>query len=215
MATIVISNLSSSPVFLREFYANLGPAGQKNVKVGPTDTLTTVKPAGTLGNMDGLMQLLAAGTVSVSVTPDAGEAGSALLVPPQSVGQEDLVKTADTTASNTFSSAVPFIIKVPLVAADTSETVYAADALPYKMRVIDAVAFLSTAGSGSIAVNSKADGSGTALAAPITCAAGLVRPSSSSWTASVVTPLTTGSGFFVTKPAATVGELWITVRKEV
>jgi hypothetical protein len=217
MATFVITNASASQVYLRDLYVTLGAAGQKSQLVGPIDTVTTVRPVDDFNKMQDLMAKVAAGTVSVAITPDSSEVGNDLLVPPSSVTGND---TAPVAAATIFA-AVPTVVRFPITAgaASASDTaVIALNAIPYKFRVLDAYVKVTTAsGANNVTVQTRAAGAGTAIMTVVSTAAlGLVRETSTAVVSPLVVP-SAADGIFIrnSASAAWAGEIILTIRKEV
>jgi hypothetical protein len=202
---LVITNLSATdPVTIRDLYTTIAPSG----------VVTITRKASELPAMGGLQAALAAGAVSLSVTPTADEIASGLLAAPQTVQAAD---SAPVAAAAVDAMDITMRLPFAAAAAGTADdvTIYALNALPYKMRVIWAKAIVGTAiGSATAAVRTQSAGAGTLVATMDFGTAGLV-PSPNTGFATVV--LTPGSsvGLFVRRSDRGVaGEILLSVRRE-
>lgn len=154
MSTIVITNLSSTAsVNLQDLYTYLGPS----------KSITITRPAITLSSMPTVMAAYAAGSISLSITYDANETGSGLLLPPQSITGDDFQPVA---ATDLLSGTV--CIRKALTAggggAADDVTIYAVNTLPYsKMRILLVEGYISAgnAGGRSVQIRGAAAGGGT------------------------------------------------------
>ena len=90
MAQIQLTNLTSNAL-------PLGDLGSKSL--AGNETITITRPANALPQMASVIAAVAAGTLSVTVTPTAAELASGFLSPPQSVQAEDLAPVAATDAA--------------------------------------------------------------------------------------------------------------------
>lgn len=232
MSTIVITNLTTSPIYLADFYTTLGASPNVNTAVGPSSVLTL--NSNTTGNslnsggnvqlnhypmdvakMIQIQQLIAAGSISVVVTPSAAELAAGLSAGADAVGTLALQEVV----SSVTTSSVPFTIRVPLASGGSSgtaddTTVFAVGALPFAFRILDMVAMISSGVSGSIEVYSHAAAGGTALSGPCsTTSTGVARMTT--LTATVQTPISGTDGVFVHRTdRSAVGELILTCRRE-
>lgn len=157
MASVVITNL-------RTYAVPLGDLGSKSLAA--SEVVTIDRPTNALPAMKSLIAALAAGDISVTVTPTAAEIASGFLSPPQSVQAQD---TAPVAAADVVAG-VPFTIRKAFVAAAAGTAddveIIAANALPRKFRVLSAVAYFPTAiGSSTAQLRSRAAGAGTLLGA--------------------------------------------------
>lgn len=237
MATIRITNLTNSDYWLNDIYTNI-PASTAAVPY-----VDVVRSIAQLSSMKGLGAAVAAGTLSVAITPDAGELatdltyvqplGSELL--PGSVSSGALANGSVTAAKLAANSVGPgtFVpvastdIVSPTVtfykaltsggAAGTADdvTIYAVNTLPYKVRIIDAWAVVSTAAAATtLDVRSAAAGGGTLAAQVSAASTGIARASLLNTNASAVLTPGASVGLFVRRDRSVVGEIFITARKE-
>lgn len=201
---LVVTNISSSPVYIRDLYHEIPVGG----------SITTARAASDLSGMDGLIEALDAGTVSVSVTPTVAEIASGFLTPPQAVQAVDMAPVA---AADVAAGLI--ILRVPLVAglggAPDDVVAYAANALPYKMRVLDAWAMIGTGVAlSNINVYDQAAGAGNLLAGPLDATAAHIARITGP-TASVVATPAALVGLFVRRDdSAIAGEVFLLVRRE-
>lgn len=191
MATITITNLTAAPIFLRDLYTSIGPAGNTNTAFGPSATLvvsTNVSAAPTNGvvspstgggpsaiygllggpnrvarsptdvmRMYQIQQLLAAGSITVSVVADTNEISSGFGTQADAAGFSEIVT-----------------MRVPLAAAaiNSDTSVFAVNTLPYKFRVINAWLVTPTAVAGSlVTLWSRAAAAGTQMSGAMSGAA--------------------------------------------
>jgi hypothetical protein len=201
---IVVTNISSAPVYIRDLYAEI-PAG---------GSVTTTRSGSDLSGMDGLIEALDDGTVSVSLTPTAAEIASGFLTPPQAVQAVDMAPVAATEVA-----AGLVILRVALPAgvggAPDDVTAYAANALPYKFRVLDAWAMVATGVAlANLNVYTRAAGAGTLLAGPIDATAAHIARITGPTVSALAVPGTTEGLFVRRSDSAIVGELFLLVRRE-
>lgn len=198
MATVTITNGGSSDVYCSDLYTTIA-AGK---------SVSTDRSLAQLQSMKSLQALVAAGSVTVSVAYTADEKASGL------VGQGD-----QAVAATGLSDAQ--IIRVALTAGGGGSaddvTVHAVNTLPYKkMRIVDAVAYVSAGASAgrTVQVRSAAAGAGT-LCAEMGATANGRQGQTATVTASQL--LTNGAsvGLFIRRSdSAIAGEVLITVRPE-
>lgn len=229
MATITITNLSAAPIYLRDFYTTIGAAGSTNTALGPAATITLTSNTAGNTNLTGgntkmaraaaqvenylqLMDLVAAGTITVTVTPSANEIASGLGGGVNSVSYNDVSEVAAAAAPG-----VPFVLRIPLASTGTSgtiidTTVFAAGSLPFKIRVLDATAYVTTnTVASNWVIGDQAAGAGNTLATLSANAVATVRNGAVS--AVSAAPAAT-IGLFVRRDRATVGELIVWCRRE-
>lgn len=206
MATLTITNLTSSPVYITELYTS----------VLTTAPLVTSRPLAALSGMAGLQAAITAATVSLAVTPTADELASGLLSPPNAVGADDLLAvTAATVTAPLQTMRIPLTSGGATGTADVV-TVFAVNTLPYKFRVLDvAIAFISVAGAGgtSMTIDTVSAGGGTLVGTLATASTGRVV-SSAPLASVVVTPSSTAGLFVRRTDRSTVGEIILTIRRE-
>ena len=218
MATLRITNLTTSPYWLNDIYATI-PASTAAVPY-----LDVQRAPAEVSAMLGLEAAVADGTLSVAVTYSADELAAidsanqplaSLLVD----GSVTDAAIAPVAASAIAAAPVTFRKAFAAAAAGTPDdvTVYAVNTLPYKIRIIGASASISTAIGGSgLTIRSAAGGAGT-LAATISSAAAGVNPVMSLGAGNASAVLTPGAsvGLFIRRSDRGVaGEVFIQARRE-
>ena len=201
MASILITNLTAEAVSIGDLYTSVPASG----------TLTVQRPATALAAMPSLQKAIADGKVAAAVTYDAWETASGLLTPPAATDAADAAPVAagDTAAlEQTIRKA--FTAGTPGTADDV--IIYAVNTLPYKMRIMDAVANISTAIARATAdVRSQAAGAGTlvcSLDAATTGRKEMATPSV------VLTPGASVGLYIRRSDRGIAGEVVLTVRRE-
>ena len=198
MATITITNLTAADVAIADLYGTLPASG----------TLTTTRSVSDLPNMTALQALIQAGTVSLAIAYTAAEKAAGL------VGQGDGAVAA-TGLSDEQVIRVPFTALAAGTADDV--TVFALNSLPYKkMRIIEAVALISTAiGATTLQVRTASAAGGT-LCAELGSGTTGRQLQNNTVTASQVITNGAGVGLFIRRSDRGVaGEVFIRVRAEV
>jgi len=205
MATIVITNLSSSKIYLSDLAHTLDVGG----------SVTTERPASALSAMVGLQKAIEAGSVSLTSTPTPEEIASGLMTAPNSITGDDMAEVASTAVLSP-----EIIIRKAVTAggggAADDVTVYAANALPFKFRIIDAWCFISAgnAGGRTITIRDQAAGAGTSAGTLDAAALGRVDLTPASNASTVFTPGTLIGVFLRRSDSAIAGEVFIKVRRE-
>ena len=202
MATIVVTNISSDPVGIGDLYKTLAPG----------EAVTTSRATSDLEGMAGLQAALADGLVTLAVTYTADEIASGLQQAPSAVEAQDMAPVAAAVIAGSLT-----VMRIPLVAAigGTADDVtgLAVGALPFKFRVVDAIALVSVASGGStLTVRTRAGAGGTVLA---TCASASTgrNPNAANATAVAIPGAT--EGLFVRRSDNTVaGEVLLFCRPE-
>ena len=206
MATIVVTNIDTAPVNINDLYTTIPVGG----------SVTTERSTAQISSMAGLQQAAAASKVTVAVTLSADEIASGLAVTSGSVQAADVqpVAAADAAAA-TFEIRKSFTALAAGVVDDI--TIYAANALPFKMRITDVYALISTpgvAGAKTLTVRDQSGGLGTVVATIDDTAAGRISPTA--FTASTVLTPGTLKGLFIRRDQRDVaGEIVIVARREV
>jgi hypothetical protein len=214
MATIVVTNLSTSAVFLPDFYVTLGASGQKNASVGQTDTFTTTKAEASLSLMTDLMTKVQAGTVSVAVTPSVGEAANPLLVPPNAVQAVDMAAVA-ATAQEAGTVVIRKVFTAGTPGTPDDVTIYAAAAVPFKMRILDCFVIKTTAiDTKTITLYPQAAAGGTAISSAMTSSGASAQLLRNSLTTASQVIATTDGLFARRSDRGEAGELIILARRE-
>lgn len=200
---VVITNLTSSPVYIGDIYTSV-PVGSP---------LTIERAASDLSGMAALMKAIADGDVSITVTPTADELASGLLSPPSSIQAEDMAPVA---ATDVGSGLV--LLRAAFTAGGGGSpadiTLYAANALPYKFRVVDSWLFVATAVAGTGTLRDEAAGAGTAVSSGSTAATGRIPMDPDSDASVVLTPGATKGLFLRLSDDAAAGEVFVLARRE-
>lgn len=202
MATIDITNVTSLEVHLGSFY--------KTLAASETISLTGRDP-GELSGMPDVQKELAAGNITVTITPTADELASGLLAPQQSVEAQDAAPVA---ATDVAALEQTFFVDVVATGAGADDvTVYAAGALPYKFRILEAIFYIETSpGASTATLRDEAAGAGNALGAFDQSATGKID--SDDVTTPVVTPGASIGLFLRRSNGNSVGKLVVRVRRE-
>jgi hypothetical protein len=157
---LTITNLASTTTHVGDFYGvTLAPTGS----TGDSQTLTN-RTADELQRATRLQALLAAGTVTLTVTPSSDELASGLLAPEQAVEAVDMAPVA---ASDVAAGVQEFFLEftAPGVGGSPADVdIYAVNTLPYKVRILDAIMLVSTAVvASSSTLEDEAAGAGTTI----------------------------------------------------
>lgn len=201
---VVITNISAVPVAIGDLYTTIPVGG----------SVTTKRSASQLSAMVSLQKAVEANTVTVAATEESFETASGLAVAPGTVAAADVQPVAATdVAAATFEIRKSFVGAA--AGTDDDVTIYAAGALPFKMRILDAYFLCSTGGSGAktLTIRDEAAGAGTAAAAFDTTSTGRIAPTA--FTATTVFTPGAAKGLFlrrIQRDAA--GEVVITARRE-
>lgn len=203
MADVTITNLTSAPLYIGDLYTTIAASSSIVISRSSSD----------LPRMAALQAAVAAGNAAVSVALTANEAASGLAATPNTVGADDMLPVASTDPA----SAEIVIRKAITTVASTDIPIYAANALPYKIRILSAKLVILTVQAGStLQLFPQAAGAGTAITtATSTAVAGNVDMPMNGNVTSVLTPGAT-IGLFARPSAHTgmVAELIITARRE-
>jgi len=202
MASLLITNVSSETLFLRDIYKELD-AGE---------SVTVDRTSAQLQSMTGLHEMVTDGLVTVAYTRSADEIASGYDLPLVVAGDD-----MPAVASTDLASGVTLIRKsFAAAAAGTADdvTVYAANALPFKFRVLDAWMLVATnIASSTVTVRTQAAGAGTLLATLSANATG--RVSTTAPTASALATPGASEGLFLRRSdRGAAGEVFLLVRKE-
>lgn len=195
MATLTLTNTTSSDIWLSDLYCNV-PA---------SSSMTVTRSASDLPKMASLQHQMALGYIKLSVAYSSDEA--ALVAP--------LTETA--VASSALTSGAFLIRKsFAAAAAGTADdvTVYAVNTLPAKFRVVDAWARVATAiGGATVDVRTRAAGAGTLLATLDFAATGRVSMTVPNASA-VATPGASDGLFLRRSDRGVAGEVFVLARVE-
>lgn len=200
---VTVTNISTGPVYVSDLYTTLAASG----------SVTFKRSASELSAMVSLQKSVALGLLTVAAQPEAYEVASGLMTAPGSVDAGDLAAVD----SGVAASGEIVIRKNFTTTASTDIVLFAANQLPYKIRILDAYLLISTAqGSSTLQLFPQAAGGGTAI----------TTATSSAATGRVAMPLTNNqsqlvwqsaqNGLFL-RPSAhsgVVGEVVITARRE-
>jgi hypothetical protein len=196
---IVITNLTSAEVYVRELYTS--------VKVGTPISLSGWSPSD-LASATDLQTKVAAGTLSVTITPTVAELASGLLVTPGTVEAEDHASTAAAVAAG-----ASYTMRWAVASGDPAAVeLIAVGSVPRKLRILDAVFYCSTSpGASTITLQetSSADSLGLTFD---TGATGRIQTAGTA--TATIDPADEKGLFAVRTDNGIVGELVITVRPE-
>ena len=200
---VTITNISAAPVAIGDLYTTIPVGG----------FVTTKRSASQLSSMVGLQKAIESGLVTIAAVEESFETASGLAVAPGTVSAADQAAVAAGAAA---SGEVVFR-KAFTSVASTDIAIYAANALPYKMRILDAYLLISTVQAGStLQLFDQAAGAGTAVTTAASAAVAGRIPLPLTGNASQV--LTPGAlvGLFLLPSAHSgiVGEVVITARRE-
>lgn len=201
---VAITNITSESVLIQDLY----------ISIAAGDTVTVDRASTDLPRMASLQDALAAGSVTVVVTPTADEIASGLLQAPKTVEARD---QAPVDAADVAAGAILLRAELAAGAGGSPDdvTVYAANALPFKFRVVDAWAMISTAvGASTLNLYTQAAAAGTLVAGPLDSAAtGIVRMTGPT-TSALATPGATEGLFVRRSDDGVAGEVFLLVRRE-
>ena len=201
MATFTITNLTSSPVYIGDFYYNLAA----------NEVLTlTGRSLNEVPDLASVQEKVADGLVTFGITPTADELASGMMSPPNAIQAQDLqaVDAADVAAVEQT-----FYKEVTATGAPDDVVIFAAGALPYKFRVLEAIFVVSTSPGASTAdLRDEAAGAGTDLGGFDQGSTG--RKYSDELSAPVVTPGAAKGLFLNRSDGDSVGYVLVRVRRE-
>lgn len=203
MASVLITNLATVPTHIGDLYKTLA-AGE---------SVTITRTPAQITSMSSLQAAIVAGTVSAVVTASADELGSGLAQMPNSIGADDMAQVASTdVAAGIISLRKALVAGIGGAADDV--VMYAANTLPYKIRILTAEAHISTSpGASNVTLYDQAAGAGTVLGTFNSGTTG-IKPSTAPTSSVVVTP---GAliGIFCRRSDNTIaGEVVLTARRE-
>jgi len=201
MAKFTIVNLTSDAIHLGDFYYTL-PGGA-------TLELENRSPSEVPG-LRVVQEQLALGNISFSIEYTADELASGLMAPPNSITGDDFQEVA---AAALLSGVALLRINCPVGGGGADDVVaYALDNLPYKFRVVDAWAKISTAVAGTWELRDEAAGAGNVLATMDSTSLG--RADASDNASAVATPAVTKGLFVYRSDSTAVGEVFVLIRRE-
>lgn len=204
MSKLTITNLTGSPVHIGDIYYTIPANGSVVVERDASD----------LSGMVALQKAVTAGQVAASIAYETWETASGLVAAPGSVEARDLAPVAATAAAAVVQTIrKSFTAGVPGTADDV--VIFAAGALPYKMRILDVVALVSTnIALSTLTVRDEAAGAGTAAAVLDSATTGRKMPDGSITASVVYTPGVTKGLFLRRSDRGVAGEVVLTVRQE-
>ena len=203
MAQITITNLTTLDVPITELYDKV-PAG-----VGKT--LVVQRFQAVFTRMPNLMAAINASKVSIAIVYTADELASGLLIP-SAVGPGAVAPVAPAVVD-----AAPIVMRAPLPigvpAVPDDIALFAAGALPYKFRVLDAHVKVSAAVAlSTLVLRDEALGAGNVLASMSGAATGRSDMTDNLTALATPGPL---KGLFVNRSdGGVVGEVIVLIRKE-
>jgi len=201
---VVITNLTSSPVYIGDIYTSV-PVGTP---------LTIERAASDLSGMVALQKAIADGDVTITVTPTADELASGLLSPPSSIQAQDMAPVAATDVG----AGLVLLSKAFAAGGGGSPadiTLYAANTLPFKFRVVDSWVFISTAvGASTGDLRDEAAGAGQSVSTVVTAATGRVSMDPTTDVSKVVTPGAAKGLFLRLSDDGVGGEVFVLARRE-
>lgn len=200
---VTVTNISSAPVPLGDIYTTIPVGG----------SVTFKRSASQISAMVSLQKAVTAQQVTVLAVEEAFETASGLATAPGTVGADDMKVVAATDAA-----AAPIEFRKAFAAgiAGTPDdvVVYAANTLPYKIRITNASALVSTAiALSTLDVRDQAAGAGQ-LAATMSSAATGPQPMTGPNVSVVLTPGALIGLFIRRSDRGVAGEVVITARRE-
>jgi hypothetical protein len=201
---VTITNISSAPVNIGDIYTTIPVGGN----------VVTKRSASQLSAMVSLQKAVESGLVTVAAVEESHETASGLAIPPGTIEAGDAAPVAATAAASaTLEIRKAFVAAAPGTPDDV--VIYAANTLPYKIRVLSAEARVATAiGGSTINVYDQAAAAGQLCAALSSAATGIVPMTGPN--ASVVVAPGALIGLFIRRSDRGVaGEVVITARREV
>ena len=203
MATFVLTNISAEKVHLGDLY--------KTMKPGEIVTLPK-RSVNDLPRWPSLQRELAAGTVTLVVTPTTDEDDSGLLSPPNAVEAGDVREVAP---GDVFAVCIS-LRKAFLTGGGGADDVIliAADAIPYKLRILDVLVLCTTSpGASTVVLRDEIAGAGTAIATLDTGTVG--RKVDAAFEGFLLEQTTAAKGLFLRRADNTVeGEAIVLARRE-
>lgn len=201
MATFTITNIDTAPVHLGDFYHTLDVA----------EVLTLANRTSTeIPGLVTVMEALNAGTITFVVTYTAAEIASGFQSPPNAVEAGDLAEVA---AAAVAAGSQQLYIAVAATGAGADDvTIYAANALPYKFRILKSTLFVATAAGTTAELRDEPAGAGTAFGDHDPSIIG--QANSDAVAAGLVTPGATKGLFLRRDNGNSVGYLLIDIRRE-
>lgn len=200
MASLVITNVSSDTIYLRDLY--------KELEAG--DSVTVDRTSAQLQSMTGLHEMIADGVVTLAYTRSADEIASGYDLPPVVAGDDAPAVAAADVVSPVTLLRCPFTAGAGGAADDV--TIYAVNTLPFKFRVVDVWGYIATAAGATVAVRTAAVGAGTLLGTVASNATG--RFDGTGTATAVATPGASAGLFLRRADSGAAGEIFLLIRKE-
>ena len=202
MASVTITNLSATePLLIQDLYTSILPASSVIVQ----------RSASQISSMTALQSAISAGLAAVSVTLSADEIASGLA---QAAGTVQALDLAPVDATDVAAPLVVLRKSFAVVAGGAADDVviFAASTVPYKMRILDVFALVSTQGNtGAFELRTAVGGAGTLVASVTNSGTGRLAMAA---TASAVVATTDALTIRRTTNSNSVGELVILARRE-
>jgi hypothetical protein len=162
MAQLQITNTDVEKLYLGDFYTSIEPG----------KSITVSRSASDLPRLPSLQKAVAEGKASLSVTYTADEAASGLHAPPSVIEAGDLAPVAGSTPAAALITIYKAIPAGGGGAPDDVE-IYPVGGLPFKVRILDLVVYVSTAvGASDAEIRDEPAGAGSLLASAATAAIG-------------------------------------------
>ena len=213
MASVDITNLTTDPLLLQDLYTTI-PAGA---------TITISRPVPALSAMPTLMAAITNMQAAAAITLTAAETGSSLVTATPIAfnianGSVTAVDVAPVLAATAESADITIRKSFTAAAAGAQDdvTIFAANALPYKMRILDVYVLVSAVGTGAhtLTLRDQAAGAGTSIAVCDSAATGRISPSSAFAATTLVTPGVTVGLFLRRADRDAAGEVVVLARRE-
>lgn len=218
MATVRITNLTTSPVYLNDIYTTINGSAAVFPLLPYVDVTRSVAE---ISSMTGLIDAVAAGTLSATITYSADEQAALSVSAAQPLASLLAPKAVPAPVASTtiVGQEITLYKSMPSGGATGTAddvTIYAVNTLPYKMRILSAQVRISTAGAAGSTMNVRtaAAGGGTLVAGPIASdATGIVNATGPNTTV-VATPGALVGLFVRRSDRSAVGEIVIKARIE-
>lgn len=203
MADLTITNLTDAKLHIQDIYATLPPHGQMTVR----------RPVTELPRMSALQAAIAKGEAAVSVALNANEMNSGLT---SVSGTIQAIDTAPVFEGSIDAS--PIVLRKAFSAAEKGSAddvvVFPVNGIPYKIRILDVVAYVSKGVEGStVEVRSLPGGDGV-LCATLDSGSPARVASTAPLASTVLTPGSNAGLFLRRSDRGSAGEVIITARRE-
>ena len=196
---LTITNLGSEQIFLSDLYTTIAAGG----------SVTTSRSESDLSRMASVQSAIAAGLVTVTVTPTANEEASGML---SGLGVTSAIAPTAAVGEN-FEVRKSFVAGTPGTPDDV--TIFAVGTLPFKFRVENMEAIIATAiGATTLQARTRAGGAGTLLQEVASALTGHQDPTATVTASAVATPGAAEGLFLRRSDRGVAGEVVITCRRE-